>query len=110
MSPHDSTLESDPAFRALRARIDALEAETDRETRLAKLERIAHTLAREVDRQRAVLESVLDEDDPRVDRASALDALLADLPEHDGPDREGPESDDPVPESPRPCDGPPDSE
>jgi len=53
---------------------------------------------------------VLDEDDPRVDRESALDALLADLPEHDGPDREGPEGDDPVPESPRPCDGPPDSE
>jgi hypothetical protein len=110
MSPHDSALESDPAFRALRARIDALEADTDCETRLARLERVVRTLARETERQRAVLESVLDEDGPRVARESALDALLADLPEHDGPDRGELNCTDTSSESPRPCDSPPDSE
>ncbi|RNJ25615.1 hypothetical protein [Halosegnis longus] len=73
MSPHD-THDSDPAFRALRSRVDRLER--TREQRLARLERLVAALAEETTRQRAVLESVLDEDDPRLDRDQAVETLL----------------------------------
>ena len=64
MSPHD-TSDADPAFRALRSRVDRLERA--REQRLDRLE---------TERQRGVLESVLDDDDPRLGRDTAVETLL----------------------------------
>ena len=73
MPPHD-TPDSDPAFRALRSRVDRLERA--REQRLDRLERLVVALAAETDRQRAVIESVLAEDDPRLARDPAVETLL----------------------------------
>ena len=73
MPPHDIP-DSDPAFRALRSRVDRLERA--REQRLDRLERLVVALAAETDRQRAVLESVLAEDDPRLARDPAVETLL----------------------------------
>ncbi|KAB7515978.1 hypothetical protein DM867_02205 [Halosegnis rubeus] len=73
MSPHD-TSDADPAFRALRSRVDRLERA--REQRLDRLERLVAALADETERQRGVLESVLDDDDPRLGRDTAVETLL----------------------------------
>ncbi|MDZ7745299.1 MAG: hypothetical protein U5K28_01755 [Halobacteriales archaeon] len=106
MSPHE-TLESDPAFRALRSRVDRLERATATEQRLTELERLVRALAAETTRQQAVLEELLDEDDSRLEREPALDALRTDLASNATAKTD---DDGCVSEPPQPRDSPPDDE